>query len=106
MVQKWRKKPVIIEAVQWTGENHLEILAFCKEFAEIWTPVDTDETICEIHTLEGIMTASINDYIIKGIHGEFYPCKPSIFAKTYDLVEEPKQATSSNDDIREHFIDK
>jgi hypothetical protein len=105
MVQKWMKKPIIIEAIQWSGENKLEILAFCGSWAEIWTPEDSEETICEIHTMEGIMTASVNDYIIKGVHGEFYPCKPSIFAKTYDLVKELKPSSPSND-LREPFFDK
>jgi hypothetical protein len=107
MVQKWRKKPVVIEAIQWSGENKLEILAFCGRYAEIWTPEDTDETICEIHTMEGIMTASVNDYIIKGLIGEFYPCKPNVFEKTYDLVEVEKPSALEHDnDIRQHFVNK
>ena len=107
MVQKWRKKPVVIEAIQWTGENKLDILAFCGRDAEIWTPEDSDETICEIHTMEGIMTARVNDYIIKGLIGEFYPCKPNVFEKTYDLVEVKKPSISeAEDDYREHFVNK
>jgi hypothetical protein len=100
MVQKWRKKPVVIEAVQWSGNNQSEILEFCKDFAR----VDIGNKL-EIITLEGVMTASINDYIIKGINGEFYPCKPNIFAKTYDLVVEHKQDISY-DDLREPFFIK
>jgi len=104
MVQKWRKKPVVIEAIQWSGENKLDILAFCGRDAEIWTPEDSDETICEIHTMEGIMTARVNDYIIKGLIGEFYPCKPNIFEKTYDLVDAKKPIWESEDDGREPFF--
>jgi hypothetical protein len=101
MVQKWRKKPVVIEALQWTGENKLEVLAFCGTWADIYNDAESDETICEINTMEGIMTASVNDYIIKGVNGEFYPCKPSIFAKTYELVP-----YSNMEDNREAFFNK
>jgi hypothetical protein len=82
MVQKWRKKPVVIEAVQWLGNNQDEVLAFCKNFARI----DIANKL-EIITLEGVMNASVNDYIIRGVNGEFYPCKPDIFIKTYESAE-------------------
>jgi len=77
---KYRKKPVEIDAIKWTGENLDEIKAFMGyyEYAK-------GELI--IHTLEGKMKASRGDFIIKGVNGEFYPCKPDIFEKTYDLVE-------------------
>ena len=90
---KYRKKPVEIEAIQWTG-NITEIIQFCgnKCFYNI---NDIDWTVEKgkphgkliIHTLEGDMVASRNDYIIKGVNGEFYPCKPDIFEKTYELLE-------------------
>ena len=60
---KYRKKPVVIEAYQ------------------------TDKEL-DIETLEGIMHASIGDFIITGVHGEQYPCKPDIFYETYDFIEE------------------
>ena len=82
MVQKWRKKPVIIEAVQWLGSNQVEVISFCKDFARI----DIANKL-EIITLEGVMDASVNDYIIRGVNGEFYPCKPDIFMKTYESAE-------------------
>jgi hypothetical protein len=82
MVQKWRKKPVVVEAVQWLGNNQVEIISFCKDFARI----DVGNKLF-ITSLEGVMSASINDYIIKGVEGEFYPCKPDIFAKTYESAE-------------------
>jgi hypothetical protein len=82
MVQKWRKKPVVIEAVQWLGNNQDEVLAFCEDFARI----DIANKL-EIITLEGVMNASVNDYIIRGVNGEFYPCKPDIFMKTYESAE-------------------
>ena len=79
---KYRKKPVVIEAVQWTGNNLPDIIPFAKEAIDKW-----DGTDLYINTLEGTMTASVNDYIIKGIKGEFYPCKPDIFEQTYEPAE-------------------
>jgi hypothetical protein len=100
MVQKWRKKPVVIEAVQWSGNNQSEILEFCKDFARI----DIGNKL-EIITLQGIMNASVNDYIIKGVNGEFYPFKPDIFLKTYESAEAFRQQPP-NDDLREPFFIK
>lgn len=82
MIKKFRKKPVIIEAIQWDGKNLLEINEF------ISGKVKNHESVLIIPTLEGDMYASLNDYIIKGVNGEFYPCKPDIFAKTYEKVTE------------------
>ncbi len=76
---KFRKKPVVIEAVQFNGGNTTEVANFIGGKHS----VGTSPTYVEIHTLEGIMTASVNDWIIKGVSGEFYPCKPEIFEKTY-----------------------
>ena len=80
---KYRKKPVIIEAMQWTGENFHRIAMFCNKIKVAYT--DTETLVIE--TLEGDMIASKNDYIIKGVKGEFYPCKPDIFEATYEEVE-------------------
>ena len=82
MIKKYRKKPVVIEAIQWIGNNLSEIDKF------IGRTVDNKETTLVIHTVEGDMEASIGDYIIKGVNGEFYPCKPDIFDKTYEEVTE------------------
>ena len=82
MSKKYRKKPVVSEAIQWVGNNLSEIDNF------IGRTVDNKETTLVIHTLEGDMEASIGDYIIKGVNGEFYPCKPDIFDKTYEEVTE------------------
>ena len=81
---KFRKKPVVIEAVQFTGENDPEIKAFCPK---AYDPYDT-RVLMAIPTLEGEMTAHIGDWIIKGIKGEYYPCKPDIFEATYEEVKE------------------
>jgi hypothetical protein len=93
MIQKFRKKPVIIEAVQWTGGNLEEIIRFVglHESAQKWTWEEYQKVVAteglKIFTLEGKMSASIGDYIIKGVKGECYPCKPDIFATTYELAE-------------------
>lgn len=76
---KYRKKPVEIQAVQWNGENIKEVLDFSKD-----AYLGKDDCTLFVETLEGDMKASIGDYIIKGVNGEFYPCKPDIFEKTYE----------------------
>ena len=81
MINKYRKKPVIIEAIQWDGKNLSEIDDFVGE------SIANKGTTLVIHTLECDMEASINDYIIKGVNGEFYPCKPDIFDKTYERAQ-------------------
>lgn len=80
---KYRKKPVVIEAVQFTGNNYDEVHEFCPGIK--YNLKDTDTSV--IPTLEGNMTVSVGDFIIKGVKGEFYPCKPDIFEATYDKVE-------------------
>lgn len=82
MIKKYRKKPVTIEAIQWLGTNLSEIDDF------VGRSIANKGTTLVIHTLEGDMEASIGDYIIKGVNGEFYPCKPDIFDKTYEEVTE------------------
>lgn len=82
MIKKYRKKPVEIEAVQWTGNN----LAELRKMDGFDMRHVCFDGVLKIATLEGIMTASIGDYIIKGVQGEFYPCKPDIFEQTYDEV--------------------
>lgn len=91
---KYKKKSVEIEAVQQTGLNLEEIKAFVGE-PLIYNIIDTAWEVgkgrpyvsMKIKTLEGDMTASEGDYIIKGVSGEFYPCKPDIFKATYEEVE-------------------
>ena len=77
--KKYAKKPIVIEAIQFTGDNMMACLEFCpigeEEFEQIYIP-----------TLEGEMTCTKGDWIIKGIKGEFYPCKPDIFEKSYEEV--------------------
>ena len=82
MIQKYIKRPVTIEAVQYTGDNAEEIMSFVNGKLFI-----TEEGHIIIPTLEGNMVAVPSDYIIKGVVGEFYPCKEDIFHKTYELRE-------------------
>ena len=84
---KYRKKPVVIEAVRWTGRNLQEIIDFCgsENIGPIERRIDFDLII---KTLEGDHKALRGDWIIKGVNGEFYPCKPDIFEKTYEEANE------------------
>jgi hypothetical protein len=85
-VSKYRKKPVVVEAMQYTGKrgNAAAIMA--------WAGVDSiSEDLTgglEIDTLEGTMRANVNDWVIRGVKGEFYPCKPDVFAATYEPAHE------------------
>lgn len=86
---KYRKKPVVIEAIQLTNENLLEVKEWCN--GELVPNAETSGYDLYISTLEGIMHADINDYIIQGVEGEFYPCKPDIFEKTYEVASQQSQ---------------
>ena len=93
---KFRKKPVVIEAHRLGDDGWPDA---------IWDGVNTNQIVlhlgrdgakrvigyAEIHTMEGTMRADIGDYIIRGVKGEFYPCKPDIFEATYEAVLEPPQ---------------
>ena len=83
---KYRKKPVVIEAMQHKKpETPYGIAEWCGGTVKCDTHKVEDATI-EIETLEGTMRADYGDFIIKGVQGEFYPCKPDIFAATYEEV--------------------
>jgi hypothetical protein len=81
---KYRKKPVVIDAVQFDGKHAGNILEFCNGNAFVTQPPMGHYLY--IKTLEGDMLVSPNDYVIKGVKGEFYPCKPDIFEMTYEAV--------------------
>ncbi len=85
MIQKFRKMPVVIEAAELTYDIQTrdEIAKWCGGIT------DEHHSGVSIPTLEGTMYGQVGDYIIKGVNGEFYPCKPDIFAKTYEPVTEP-----------------
>ena len=82
---KFKKKPVVIEAVQWTGENFAEIKNFISGPFAFGSTATGSSLV--IPTLEGDHQASIGDWIIKGVKGEFYPCKPDIFEATHEPAE-------------------
>ena len=91
----YRKKPVVIEAIQWNGNNLTEIKEFVDDSLLVYDIIDTawqvgkgkPHVLMKIKTLEGDMEVSEKDFIIKGINGEYYPCKPDIFEKTYEEVQ-------------------
>lgn len=97
--KKFRKKPVVIEAIQWTGDNLEDIIKFTglHHSALKWTWEEYQEVVrqegLKIFTPEGSYMATIGDYIIKGVKGEFYPCKPDIFEETYDEVKDDTRTT-------------
>lgn len=85
----YRKKPVVIKAVQWTGENDEEVTALFESVPDdMKRGLQIGGYCVYITTLEGEMRADAGDYIIKGVKGELYPCKPDIFEQTYELVPE------------------
>jgi len=95
---KYRKKPVVIEAVQLLNTD--ESIKECIDFIW-WNKIKGEQmqrcikTVkrkngMNIQTLEGDMKANFGDYIIRGVNGEHYPCKPDIFEKTYDKIYESK----------------
>ena len=86
---KYRKKPVVIDAWQFTMENKDSIYRMLAEMQHDIYPSGThlgETPSLIIPTLEGKMKAELNDFIIRGVNGEFYPCKPDIFEKTYEQV--------------------
>ena len=97
---RYRKKPVVIEAMQVLDDlrNHVEI----RRWAESTTPegeqipvsITAFDSTMVIHTLEGDMRASIGDYVIRGVQGEFYPCKSDIFEATYERVDDDERTDS------------
>jgi hypothetical protein len=96
MIKKYIKKPVQIEAIQLKEDNIIEVFDFLDganyketksaEELEDFSKAMLEQGYIEIETLEGIMKANFGDYIIKGIKGEFYPCKSDIFIATYEEV--------------------
>ena len=83
---KYRKKPVVIDAEQWVSDNIEQVYEMLGDNLIINTDENKDEVKHFINTLEGKMEMSWGDYIIKGVKGEFYPCKPDIFELTYEKV--------------------
>lgn len=87
MIRTYRKKPVDIQALQFNRDNFTEVERFTGGAAHTFTIERRPNGIatCIIQTLEGQHIATEGDYIIRGVEGEFYPCKPGIFEKTYEI---------------------
>ncbi len=87
-VKKFRKKPIVIEAMQFNGfEDYLAISEWMKAAGDTWAlagEIGYSTPEMYINTLEGRMSAQPSDWIIRGVKGEFYPCKPNIFEATYE----------------------
>ena len=109
MIKTYIKRPVEVQAVQWTGENRDEIEEFTggKAIFMDWLYGKTPDLI--IPTLEGNHQALVGDYIIRGVKGEFYPCKPDIFVQTYEesVVVDPdlfsREYTISKEEIERYI---
>lgn len=94
---RFRKKPVEIEAIQYTGDNLEQVLEFTgkhpswgnwfRSFEDYSNHVKNNDNIFKIITLEGTMEATPGYWIIRGVNGEHYPCHPEIFEKTYERVD-------------------
>ena len=86
---KFRKKPIVVEAIQWLVYNYPDVVRFAEETNQtVRLDRDTFREYSEVglmvDTLEGMVIASPGDWIIRGVHGELYPCKPDIFEETYE----------------------
>lgn len=84
MIEQFVKKPIIVEAIQWTGKNEHEVMKFVGSHCCLVNKSNGKALI--INTLEGDHYASVNDWIVKGVKGEFYPVKPDIMEQTYTRV--------------------
>ena len=83
---KFRKKPVVVDAIQWTGDNPFDVMRWSEALGGNRRAWDFRGDTITIPTLEGDMRADVGDWIIRGVKGEYYPCKPDIFAATYEAV--------------------
>jgi len=90
---QFRKKPIIIEAIQWNGKNLREVISFTGLHPSVkkWTWEEYENVVkadgLKIFTLEGTMQADVGDWIIKGVKGEFYPVRNDIFLETYEKID-------------------
>lgn len=79
-------RPTVKEAIKWTCDNYVEVLQWVGPSFSEHISRNLREEILRIHTLEGTMIANKGDWIIRGVEGEYYPCKPDVFLKTYERV--------------------
>lgn len=96
MIKSFTDKSVVVQAVQWTGHNYKEIIYFIKPngFTLIRTISQPNAFIC--NNTGATKYVSVGDWIVQGVNGDFYPCKPDIFEQTYAVTGEPR---SNGDDI-------
>lgn len=87
MVKSYRTKPCEIKAIQFTRDSFEEVKGFTEGCAFNLFEDVNNVCFCAIETLEGTMIATEGDYIIKGLRGEFYPCKPDVFIKKYEEID-------------------
>jgi hypothetical protein len=95
VIKRYKKKPVVVKAIQLHAKTIDEVYDFLGisnqgNFPGCGSGIDPVDGKFKITTLEGVMIAEMDDYIIQGVEGEFYPCKPSIFEKTYELDDSEK----------------
>lgn len=84
---KYRKKPVIIDAIQWKDADHQTVKTWCESFGDRFEDHFLMSDGFKVKTLEGSSyNISPGDYIIRGVRGEYYPCKPDIFEETYEAI--------------------
>lgn len=85
VVKKYRKRPLLIEAIRFTEETKNRVFDFvtCDKYAAF----ELDQPVLHIQTLEGLVVVHLGDWVIKGIAGEFYPCRDDIFRETYEIIE-------------------
>lgn len=114
-MKKYIKKPIEIEALQWTGVNQREMFNFLENKPDQYMTAFGDNFRIDhskvdgglvIKTLEGEHIASIGDFIIKGVKGEFYPCKPDIFEFTYNESSLPSPSLPSDEEKKKLVINK
>lgn len=87
MIKRYRKKPVVIEAMLLTNETRREVIDWINDNGGKADSYRQPNSPIIITTLEGDMTGTLGDYIIKGVQSEFYPCKPQIFNASYERVK-------------------
>jgi len=109
-VKKYRKKPIVVEAMQISKNTLCSLFTFIGESKNYPAckvgGMDPNDGKFKLITLEGVLTVEPGDWIIKGINGEFYPCKPDIFKKTYEAIEEdsePKRRMFDDDDLNKLY---
>ena len=104
---QYRKRPVVIDAIQWLGttDSFRDICVWAPNI-DLKTGYNATTRTLSIITLEGTMTAQCNDWIIRGVKGEYYPCKPDIFEATYTLATSGKTALQIVDDLRTSIPDR